>query len=145
MYKRVGFAVLSGMLAVGSVQAGDKDLVKYREKVMEVIGGHMGAIAAIVKGEVPYKDELVYHAESLAAAAPKTLPAFKTKAMSKDTEALDKIWDNWAEFEKAAKKFEAASADFSKAASTGDMAAVGAALGALGKSCKGCHDEFTED
>ena len=145
MYKRLSLAVLAGMLAVGAAQAGEKDLVKYRRNQMEVIGGHMNSAAAILKSEVPYKADLAYHADGIAAAAPNVLPAFETKAMSSKSDALPEIWDKWAEFEKAAKTFETASADFSKAAAGGEMAAVGAALGELGKSCKGCHDDFMDD
>jgi len=146
MFKRLStIAVVSGMLVTGFAQAGEEDLVKYRKSLMEVIGGHMHAAAAIMKGEVPYKGELAYHADGLAAAAPKVAPAFETKAMSSKSESLPEIWDNWADFEKAAKKFETTSAQFSKAAAGGDMAAMGAALGELGKSCKGCHDDFVEE
>jgi cytochrome c556 len=145
MYKKMSLAVLTGLLAVSAAHAGDKDLVKYRHNLMEVIGGHMNSAAAIVKGEVPYKADLAFHADGIAAAAPKVLTSFKTKAMSKKSDALPEIWDKWAEFEKASKKFETASADFSKAAKSGEMAAVGAALGELGKSCKGCHDDFMEE
>lgn len=145
MNAKVVLALLVATLVSGVVQAKEEDLVKYRENVMHVIGGHMGAIVAIVKGEVPYSDELGYHAQSLAAAAPKTLPAFETQAMTDKSEALPKIWDNWADFEKRALKLETASADFSKAVAGGNMAEIGTALGELGKSCKGCHDEYMKE
>ena len=145
MHKRVLTVLLAGVVTAGTAHAEDKDLVKYREHIMEVIGGHMGSIAAIVKGKVPYKGDLAYHAEALAAAAPKVAPAFKTRAMTDKSESLPKIWDNWADFEKMAKKLETASAELSKAAAGGDMAAVGPALGAVGKACKGCHDEYTKE
>lgn len=145
MYKRLSLAVLTGLLAVGAAQAGEEDLVKYRHNLMEVIGGHMASAAAIVKSEVPYKANLAFHADGIAAAAPKVLASFETKAMAEKSHALPDIWDKWAEFEKATKKFETASADFAKAAATGEMAAIGPALGELGKSCKGCHDKFMEE
>jgi cytochrome c556 len=119
--------------------------IKYRTNIMSIIGGHMGAIAAIVKGKVPYNEELVYHAQGLAAAAPKTLPAFETKATSDNSSALPVIWVQWPEFEKAALQLEQTTAKFSTAAAAGNMADIGAALGDVGKSCKGCHDDFTKE
>lgn len=145
LIKRISFALLAAMLFMGVAHAEEKDLVKYRLNVMKVIGAHMGSIAALVKGKVPYKDDLGYHADSLAAAVPMVLPAFKAKAMSEKSEALPGIWENWHDFEQAANKLDTESANFSKAVATGDMAKIGPALGALGKSCKSCHDDFMEE
>ena len=138
-------AVLCLALAPGLAGANDEKLVEYREKGMEIIGGHMGSIVAIVKGEVPYSDELGYHADALAAAAPRILPMFETEAMTDDSEALPKIWQQWADFEKAAQKLETTSADLATAVASGNRGAIGAALGEVGKSCKGCHDNFVDD
>jgi len=138
-------AILSLALVSGVAGANDEKRVEYREKGMEILGGHMGSIVAIVKGEVPYTSELAYHADALAAAAPKVLPAFEKEAMTDDSDALPKIWQQWADFEKAAQKLETASADLAAAVASGNQGRIGAALGEVGKSCKGCHDEFVED
>jgi Cytochrome c556 len=138
-------ALTLSLVMAGSAFAADKDVVKYRENNMEIIGGHMGSIVAIVKGEVPYTDDLLFHAEGLAAAAPMIVPAFKTEAMTDKSEALPDIWKDWNKFEQAALKLEETSGALAAAAKTGNMAAVGAALGDVGKSCKGCHDNFTKE
>ena len=135
----------TSIVVMSTANAAEEDLVKYRMKLMEIIGGHMGSIAAIVKSEVPYKTDLAYHAKGLAEAAPLIKPSFETKAMTDKSEALPKIWDNWEDFAKMADKLETASADLSAAITSGDRAAMGAALNATGKSCKGCHDEYMED
>jgi cytochrome c556 len=59
-----------------------------------------------------------------------------------DTEALATIWEKPAEFETATQNFVLASAEMVTLASGGDAAAIGAHVGELGKTCKGCHDEF---
>jgi cytochrome c556 len=133
------------LFLAGASFAGDKELVKYRENGMEVIGGHMGSIVAIVKGEVPYSYDLVYHAEGLAAAAPRVIPAFETKAMTDKSEALPKIWDEWDDFEAGAKKLEDTAAALAVAAQGGDMGVIGAALGDVGKACKACHDDYMKE
>ena len=138
-------AVATLVFAAGAVSAEDKAVVEYRENLMKVIGGHMGSIVAIVKGEVPHGGDLAYHAAGLAAAAPKALPAFEQEAMTDDSHALAKIWSDWATFEKASRQLESTSADLLAAVEGGNQAAIGAALGEVGKSCKGCHDDFTRE
>ncbi|MDP7641941.1 MAG: cytochrome c, partial [Alphaproteobacteria bacterium] len=59
-----------------------------------------------------------------------------------DTDALPSIWQDWAKFEAAAKTLQTAAANLADAAGSGDMAAIGAAAGAVGKACGGCHEPF---
>lgn len=136
---------ITSLVVMASANAGEEDLVKYRKNLMEIIGGHMGSIVAIVKSEVPYQGDLAYHAKGLSEAAPLIKPSFETKAMAEKSDALPKIWDNWEDFADMAQKLEEASAKLSAAITSGDKAAMGAALNAAGKSCKGCHDEYMED
>ena len=145
MRKRSLTLAVSVLLAAGAVNAAEEDLVKYRRNLMESIGGHMSNIVAIVKGEVPYRDNLALHAGQLAELAPRALPAFETEAMSDKTEALPEIWENWDEFEQSAKTFEEKSLAFSEALKSGEMARIGPTLGELGDSCKACHDDFVKE
>jgi cytochrome c556 len=137
--------MLSLALVAAAATAGDKETVAYRKNNMEILGGHMGSFVAIVKGEVPHQGDLAYHANGLAAAAPKVLPAFKEKAMTPKSDALPEVWDDWAGFEKAALRLEDSSKKLATAAAGGDPAAIGAALGDVGESCKGCHDDFVKE
>jgi cytochrome c556 len=52
------------------------------------------------------------------------------------------IWQKPAEFKAANDKFLAAVKGFQAAAATNDLAKMQAAAGALGGTCKGCHDTF---
>jgi cytochrome c556 len=62
-----------------------------------------------------------------------------------DTEALPTIWEQPEKFEEAKAKFLAESATMMEVAATGDAAAVGEQVKALGGSCKNCHDTFRLD
>ena len=129
-------------LAAGPASANEA-AVKYRQSVMSALGGHMGAIVAIVKGQVDHKDHLAGHADAIAAIGKMAKDIFPEDSMEgADTRALPAIWEKPEDFAKAVSAFETASANFAKAASGGDMAAVGAALGQLGQSCGGCHKPF---
>ncbi|MCK9504403.1 MAG: cytochrome c [Porticoccaceae bacterium] len=144
-FRQSSLAAATLLFVAGIATAGDKENVEYRKNHMSVLGGHMGSLVAIVKGEVPFVEDLGYHADGLAAAAPRVIPVFKTEAMTDKSEALPEIWKDWPTFEKAALNLEKTSKALAVAAASGDQAAIGAALGDVGKSCKGCHDDFVKE
>ena len=61
------------------------------------------------------------------------------------TDAKPEIWQKPAEFKAAADKFAAAAAELRAAADAGEVAAIKTAAGALGPTCKGCHEQFRAD
>ena len=62
-----------------------------------------------------------------------------------DTDALPKIWEDPAAFKERLTAFQTAAEDLDAVVKSGNAAKFGAALGALGKACKSCHDTFKED
>jgi cytochrome c556 len=58
------------------------------------------------------------------------------------TLALADIWAKPEEFKAAMKLFSEAAPKLHAAANAGDVAAIKAAFGVVGKSCKNCHDQF---
>ena len=60
------------------------------------------------------------------------------------TDAKAEIWQKPDDFEAKARDFETAAAAFKTAAAGNDVAAIRAAQGNLGKSCKACHDLYRE-
>jgi len=125
----------------------DEGAIKYRQASMKAVGGHMGAIAGILKGEVPHKDQLLGHTQALHALALNThtlFPEGSGKSAGK-TEALDKVWSDPDGFKKVVMSFESTTKTLVMAAESGDMGAVGEALGAVGKDgCKACHTDYRE-
>ena len=65
------------------------------------------------------------------------------KAYPNDTTAIQKIWTTYPEIGKYGKKYKTAVNELVSVAGKGDKA-LKSKIGALGKSCKGCHDEFRE-
>ena len=133
------------VMTAGGAVAADSDLVKYRQSNMSIIGGHMNSIVAIAKGDVPYKDQLAFNAQGLAAAAAPVKTVFKEKVESRKSEAKPEIWSQWDEFAKRADDFKSAADKLAKAATGSDQGAIRAAMGDVGKTCKGCHDNFKKD
>lgn len=138
-------AVAVPVLAAGQASAADEDaVVKFRKNNMEIVGGAMHNIVAQLKGEAPVKDQIAAYAAIMADAAKLSPAAFKDKAMGMEerTTAKEDIWANWDKFEGGLQKFETETAKLAQVAASGDMGAVGAQLQEVGKTCKGCHDNF---
>ncbi len=150
-----GLALAAGLAAAAAFAApafaADEpaNIIKYRQAFMKANGAHITMIAAVVKGEVSWNDELVGHAHAMHEQSKHLLRLFPEGTGKDDTEvkstALPAIWEKWSEFEQAAQAFEAESGKLVEVAESGDMAALGAQLGALGKQgCGGCHESFRE-
>ncbi len=119
----------------------DEAMFKYRQSVMEAVGGHTTAIAAIVKNEVPLAEDLKAHAIALNSLAKMTGHIFPEGSTTDKSEALPAIWEKPEKFKKAVTAFQTAAADLVVAVDGGPKAAA-PAVGALVKSCKSCHDDF---
>ncbi|MDJ0895835.1 MAG: cytochrome c [Alphaproteobacteria bacterium] len=149
--RRILFATTLGVaLAAGSAYAADtpENLVKYRKAVMKSLGGHFGAISAVVKGEVSYGAHVANHARALRDVAPligAVFPPNSTYDQFKDTNALPEVWSKPAEFKQAVEAFEKAAADFVPVAEAGDAQAITASFGAMARTCGGCHKTFRYD
>ncbi|MEX0759358.1 MAG: cytochrome c [Tistlia sp.] len=146
--RSVPLAVLTATLVAlsGAALAADepKNLVDYRSAVMRSLGGHAGAIAAIVKQQVSY-DHVAAHAEAIAATAPAVRDVFPENSGPDDyaeTDALPAIWENPEDFAEALEAFETAAAAFPAAAQSGDRAQILEAFQKLGGSCGACHEDF---
>ena len=59
-----------------------------------------------------------------------------------ETNAKSEIWKQRAKFDAAALKMQEDVAKLNAAAKTGSLDAIKAAAGAVGQSCKACHDDY---
>ena len=120
---------------------------QYRHDVMEHFSYGFKKIGMIMKGQAGSKDDIAAIANIMANASMMTKAAFKkdTRNMEGHTEAKDKIWEKWDDFSQRLDKLEADANAFAVAASSGDMAQIGAAMQNVGKNCKSCHDEYKKD
>ncbi len=136
--------VLAGGAMVGSTIAlAQADVIKQRQENRKQAGGAMKAISEVIKakGDAKAVTEQVAKLKTLSAAFVKMFPAGSDKGA--DTEALPTIWSDSAGFAAAAKNADALTDKLGTAAASGDMAAIGAAFGTLGKDgCGGCHAKY---
>ncbi|NQV82698.1 MAG: cytochrome c [Rhodospirillales bacterium] len=127
------------------VLAQEEGPIKHRQSVMKAVGGHMGAMAAILKGQVPFKGDLKAHANAMAALAKIAARAFPEGSDFGETRAKADIWSKPKEFATVVQAFITESAKLAKVAEGGDMAAFGAQFKAMGENaCGACHKAFRE-
>lgn len=113
-----------------------------REAAMKKIGGAMGGLSAIAKGEKDYDAEVVKASLTTIKETITVFPTyFPAGSENDDKGASPKIWENKADFEAHASKL-ASDADALLAQLPADAAAVGAAMGTLGKDCGACHQTY---
>lgn len=142
MLKRLMAAAVLAAFAAGVAVAADEPQV-LRQQMMKKIGGSMGAMGAIAKGEKPFDADVVKAAlttiEENAKAFPDQFPAGTETGF--ETEASPKIWENMDDFKaEAAKLAEVAEAQL--ASMPADQAGVGATLKAVGAVCGECHQSY---
>ena len=138
------FAVFAAAIfSAGLVQSASADQheIKFRKSVMKAVGGAMGGLAAVVKGQASpdHAAALSHTMFEISKVVPHVFPVGSDFG---ETGALPVIWEKPADFSMAVSAFQAAALNLSKVSHDGDMAAFGQAFGALGKSCKGCHENF---
>lgn len=147
---RVGIlaaAIGVGTLIAGSAMAQDaENAIKYRKGIMRAQGAHIGAISAILKGEAGDASHIAGHAAALASLST-TLPDIFADGTGPEsgieTRALVAIWDDSAKFAEVVAATESEAAKLAEVAAGGDLAAIGAQVGALGKNgCGACHQAF---
>ncbi len=140
----LGLAGLLGAAAVaGAAEIKPEDAIKYRQGAFNVIGWNMVAMSAMVKGEKPY-DQAAFarHAELVALLAKQPWEGFIKGSDAGHTRVKPEIWSNAEGFRKAAQTFETESARLVEVVKAGEQGAIKTQFGALGKSCKACHDDF---
>ncbi|WP_315919438.1 c-type cytochrome [Mesorhizobium sp. SP-1A] len=131
------------VLALGASVA-QADVVKEREALMKERGKLVGSLAKVVKGEQEFDAAAVLTAlKALEANAEKTdiEALFPAGSDTGDTEASPKIWEDMNGFKAAEEKYLQATKAAS-AAAPADVDALKAQVGAIGKSCGGCHETF---
>nr|CRH06867.1 putative Cytochrome c, class II [Candidatus Magnetococcus massalia] len=140
-------AIMAGVvMSHGVAQAADADAtIKHRRGVMTVIGANMGAMGCYMKGQCDYNPKvLAKQAKSLQFAATLSLESFRqnVRGGTVKSTASDKIWSEWDAYARGTQMMQDRAADLVTAVKTGDKKQIGMAMGGLGKTCKGCHDNF---
>ena len=138
-----GVSLLALITLASTGASGSEGDVDYRHYAMEAVGAHMQAIVKILRQEVPHSEHLSLHANAIADMARIAPDLFPEGSQGR--EALPAIWEQPKDFAERLDEFHSAAEAFKNAAASGDPAMIGSAIGALGQSCKDCHDSYREE
>jgi cytochrome c556 len=135
-------AVMSGEALA---QAKPETLVKQRQSAMTLMGKYFGPMVGMAQGKVPYNAQVVQrNAGFLDNLSRMPWDGFTEGTKDVKSAALPAIWSDSAKFAEAADRLQNEASKLYAVSRSGDEAAVKAQMGAVGKSCGGCHESFRQ-
>jgi len=136
-------ALGAGISMNAMAQAKPDVMVKQRQAVMTLQGKYLGPLVAVAQGKVPYNAAAVQrNAGFLDNLSRMAWDGFDPSTKGEKSRALPAIWDNNAKFKEYANRLENETSRLVTLSRGGDEAAVKAQIGAIGKVCGSCHDDF---
>ncbi|WDE07580.1 cytochrome c [Thalassomonas viridans] len=122
-----------------------KKATELRQSVFSLLGSNMGPLGAMARGKMPMDPVAVEkHAMRINQLSLMIADYSKTdtSGFKVQTGALDKIWQHPQDYKKRIDDLTLASANLQKVAEGKDAKAIKGAIGGVGKTCGGCHDDF---
>lgn len=120
-------------------------LVKQRQSAMTLIGKYFGPLGGMAQGRTPFDAKLVQrNADYLQALAQMPWDGFDQSTQNEKSRALPEIWKDSGKFKQASEQFQSEVSKLQSAAKGGDEGAVKSQIGAVGKACANCHDNFRQ-
>lgn len=146
-YGALAVGVVATTLALPALADSIDDAIKARQGYYQVVSHNAGALFAMAKGSVDYNAETAAtHAKNLEALSNMNTASMWVPGSSKEdrkgkTRALQVIWSTYPAIGEKGKAFKDASANLAMSAGEG-LDQLRANIGALGASCKGCHETY---
>lgn len=144
--KRVILITLAAACAAISAPAAaqfakTEDAIKYRQSAMFIQGQHVGRLGAMAAGRVPY-DAAVAVSNAEVVAQISRLPWAGFGPGTEGGKAKPEIWKEQAKFKELSERLMGDTDKLLIAAKAGNLDALKTAMGAVGETCKTCHDTF---
>lgn len=119
-------------------KAGNDDVIRYRQHIMDAMNEQAAILGQIASGAVP-NDNVVVHLESMALLASTALKAYEKPVQG--GEAKPEVWKNWDDFSRRMREFAQATDAAAKLVSTqGPESALSHMMDSMG--CRGCHRAY---
>ena len=141
-------AMTGAVTATAPVFADDiDDTIKARQGYFDLVSHNSGMLFAMAKGDVDYNaDDATAHAKNLELLSQMDTKTLWPEGSSKEdrpgkTRALPVIWSTYPAIGEKFKAFSDASTKLASSAG-GGLDSLRADIGALGASCKGCHETY---
>lgn len=150
--KRLSLAALAAAAVVVTLPAAaqfqkPEDAVRYRQSAMFLQAQTFGRVAAMANGRVPFDAKVAADNIELVAALNRMQFAAFVDGTDKigNTRAKPEVWAQKDKWSAAVAKSQDDVAKLVAAGKTGNQDQIKAAVGAVGGSCKACHDDFRKD
>lgn len=131
--------------SVAQAQLKPEETLKMRQGLMQAVKYNFAPVGAFAQGKGELPADAAQRAANLAALA-KMAPAAWAKGSEnlQGAETKPEAFGS-ADFAKGWEMMGDAAAKLAAAAAAGNADAIKAAAGGVGKTCKGCHDNFKKD
>ncbi|MES2956822.1 MAG: cytochrome c [Pseudomonadota bacterium] len=117
--------------------------IKYRQSAMSLQGNHMARVFAMANGQVPFDAKVAAEQIDIVAALNRLqFAAFIDGSDKGNTRAKPEIWTEKDKFSAAIAKSQEDVGKLVAAGKAGNLDQIKAAAGAVGQSCKACHDAY---
>jgi cytochrome c556 len=153
-YQKLGaVALLSlGLSSVAMAQAKPEDAIRARQSIMRVVALNFGPMASMAQDKTPYNKDMflanavrleqVWAMDSAKYFAPGSDKPVAGSKIAGFTDAKAEVWSKGTEFKTAHDKTGQEIGKLVLLAKAGDEKAMKQQVGEIGKTCKGCHDNF---
>lgn len=145
------FAIIVATAIAGSGIASAQDAraaqqVKLRQSAYTVLGAQMGLMGAMASGKAPYDANTFRVAAERASAMANYVPElFPAGSITPNSKAKAELWQQSADFQRLMRDMQSKATTLANVARGGDLEAIKPAFGAVGASCKACHDKYKAD
>ncbi len=120
-----------------------EDAIKYRQSAMALQGHHLGRVFAMANGRVPFDAKVAAEQIDVVAMLNRLqFSAFVDGSDKGNTKAKPEIWSQKDKWAAAVTRSQDDVLKLVAAGRSGNMDQIKTAVGAVGQSCKGCHDDF---
>jgi len=141
----LALALGAGYTLSAVAQAKPEVLVKQRQAAMTLQGKYFGPMSQMAQGKMPYDAKIVgRNAEFLSVLAQMPWDGFSPATADVKNAALPSVYRDPAKFKSAQELLQTNAGKLVAATKGGNEGAIKAAIGDVGKSCGGCHDNFRE-
>jgi cytochrome c556 len=141
-------AVVVAIGAVGGeafAQVKPDVLVKQRQSAMTLIGKYFGPLGGMAQGKVPFDSKIVQrNAGYLDTLSEMPWDGFDPSTKGEKSRALPALWEQPDKVKDAVNRFQSEVDKLNQVAKGGDEGAIKTQIGAVGKACANCHDNFRQ-
>jgi cytochrome c556 len=138
-------AISLGFALDAAAQVKPETLVKQRQAAMTLIAKYFGPLGGMAQGRVPYNQQTVQRNAAILDVLKDTpWDGFHESTKGVKSAALPAVWEKPGEVKQGIERFQGEIGKLAQVSKSGDEAAVKAQIGAVGKTCGGCHDSFRE-